>query len=46
MGRLDHTDVVGAVADSQEECLRVSFDELDDEGLLERRHTAWFLAEL
>ena len=37
---LDHADVVGAVADGQEDGLLVLLDELDDERLLERRHAA------
>jgi len=36
----DHADVVGAVSDGQRDALAVSLDEVDDERLLKRRHSA------
>lgn len=41
VGSLDHGDVVCAVANGEEDGFQVAFHELDDEGLLEGRDTAF-----
>jgi hypothetical protein len=40
VGGLDHRDVVGAVANGEEDGLAVLLDELDHQGLLQRRDAA------
>jgi len=40
MGSLNHRHIVGAVSNGEQDGLEVLLDELDDEGLLQRRHTA------
>ena len=39
MRRLDHTDIVGTIADCKEQGLVVLLDEFDDQSLLQGRDT-------
>lgn len=39
--RLDHGDVVGTVADGQQDCFEISLDELDDQRFLQGRDTTF-----
>ena len=39
MSSLDHTDVVGAITNGQQERLEIALDQLDDQGFLQGRHT-------
>jgi hypothetical protein len=40
MGGLNHGHIIGTVTNSQKKSLLVTFDELDDQGLLKGRNTA------